>query len=41
MTREAVFDGRNLVGPKKAQASVHAQPLEEPHFKWRVRADLR
>jgi hypothetical protein len=38
---EAMFDGRNLSGPRKAQSQVHPMPLEEPHFKWRVRVDIR
>lgn len=38
---EAMFDGRNLTGPKKAQAQVHPMPVEEPAYKWRIRADIR
>lgn len=38
---EAMFDGRNLTGPRKAQSQVHPLPVEEPQFKWRVRVDLR
>lgn len=35
------FDGRNMTGPRKAKAQVHPLPVEEPDFKWRVRADLK
>jgi len=38
---ESMFDGKNLTGPKKAVSQVHPLPVEEPHFKWRIRADLR
>ena len=38
---DVMFDGRNLTGPRKAQSQVHALPVEEPQFKWRIRADLR
>lgn len=42
MTRnEAMYDGRNLSGPRKAQSQVHPLPAEEPNFKWRVRCDIR
>jgi len=27
---EAMFDGRNLTGPRKAQSQVHPLPVEEP-----------
>ena len=38
---EAMFDGQNLTGPRKAKSQVHPLPLEDPNFKWRVRCDLR
>lgn len=30
-----------MTGPRKAKAQVHPLPVEEPDFKWRVRADLK
>ena len=38
---DVMFDGRNLTGPRKAQSQVHPLPVEEPQFKWRIRADIR
>lgn len=38
---EAMFDGKNTAGPRRAVTQVHPLPVEQPNFKWRMRVDLR
>jgi len=39
--QEAMYDGKNANGPRRAVTKVHPLPLEQANFKWRMRVDLR